>query len=315
MTDSAAKLYGIKVSKLIEKIIRLKEKIKAIILVHNYQPPEIQDIADYLGDSLGLSEKATQTDAEVIVFCGVHFMAETASILCPDKTILIPDITAGCPMADMIDAQKLRFLKKGHPDALVVSYVNTTAEVKAESNICCTSANALKIINSLAAKKIIFVPDKYLGHYVAGKTNKEIIFWEGYCPVHIKILADDILKAKKQHPEAEIIVHPECTPDVVSLADRVLSTTGMCYYAKETKSKEIIIGTEVGLIYRLKKENPEKYFYAASKLAVCPNMKLNNLEKVFWALEDMKYEVKVEEKIGVKAREAIGKMLQFSRTD
>ncbi len=300
---------------LVENILRLKEKRKAIILVHNYQPPEVQDIADYLGDSLGLSQKASRTDAEVIVFCGVHFMAETASILCPDKTVLIPDITAGCPMADMIDADSLRLLKEEHPDASVVSYVNTTAEVKAESNVCCTSANAVKIINSLDAKKIIFVPDKYLGHYVADKTNKDIIFWEGYCPVHIKILADDILKEKKQHPEAEIIVHPECTPDVIALADKVFSTTGICHYAKETKSKEIIVGTEVGIIHRLQKENPDKKFYAASELAICPNMKLNNLEKVLWALEDMKYEVEVEEKIRIKAREAIDKMLQFSRVD
>jgi len=303
------------VNTLVENILRLKEKRKAIILVHNYQPPEVQDIADYLGDSLGLSQKATQTDAEVIVFCGVHFMAETASILCPDKTVLIPDITAGCPMADMIDADSLRLLKEEHPDASVVSYVNTTAEVKAESNVCCTSANAIKIVNSLDANKIIFIPDKYLGHYVAGKTNKEIIFWEGYCPVHIKILADDILKAKEQHPEAEVIVHPECTPDVIALADKVLSTTGMCHYAKEAKSKEIIVGTEVGIIHRLQKENPDKKFYAASELAICPNMKLNNLEKVLWALEDMKYEVEVEEKIRIKAREAIDKMLQFSRVD
>jgi len=303
------------VSKLVEDILRLKKKRKAIVLVHNYQPPEVQDIADYLGDSLGLSQKATQTDAEVIVFCGVHFMAETASILCPDKTVLIPDITAGCPMADMIDADSLRLLKEEHPDASVVSYVNTTAEVKAESNVCCTSANAIKIVNSLDANKIIFIPDKYLGHYVAGKTNKEIIFWEGYCPVHIKILADDILKAKEQHPEAEVIVHPECTPDVIALADKVLSTTGMCHYAKEAKSKEIIVGTEVGIIHRLQKENPDKKFYAASELAICPNMKLNNLEKVLWALEDMKYEVEVEEKIRIKAREAIDKMLQFSRVD
>ncbi|UCD86138.1 MAG: quinolinate synthase NadA [Deltaproteobacteria bacterium] len=303
------------VSKLVEDILRLKKERKAVILVHNYQPPEVQDIADYLGDSLGLSQKATQTDAEVIVFCGVHFMAETAYILCPDKTVLIPDVAAGCPMADMIDAERLRFLKEEHPDAPVVAYVNTTAEVKAESDICCTSANAVKIIDSLDANKIIFIPDKYLGYYVASKTDKEIILWEGYCPVHIKILADDILKAKKQHPEAEIVVHPECTPDVIALADKVLSTTGMCNHAKETKSKEIIIGTEVGIIHRLRKENPDKKFYAASELAVCPNMKLNNLEKVFWALEDMKYKVRVQEKIREKAREAIDQMLRFSRID
>ncbi len=302
-------------SELVEDILRLKQERKAVILVHNYQPPEVQDIADYLGDSLGLSQQATQTDAEVIVFCGVHFMAETASILCPDKTVLLPDLTAGCPMADMIDAERLLLLKEEYPDASVVSYVNTTAKVKAESDICCTSANAVKIINSLNAKKIIFVPDKYLGHYVAGKAHKEIICWEGYCPVHIRILVGDILRAKKQHPEAEVIVHPECTPDVIALADKVLSTTGMCHYARETKSKEIVVGTEVGIIYRLTKENPDKEFYPASELAICPNMKLNSLEKVFWALEDMKYEVKVEEGIRERAKKAIDKMLQFSRVD
>ncbi|PIU61410.1 MAG: quinolinate synthase [Armatimonadetes bacterium CG07_land_8_20_14_0_80_40_9] len=300
---------------LVEKIKKLKEKRKAIILVHNYQLPEIQDIADYLGDSLGLSQKAAQTDADVIVFCGVHFMAETASILCPDKTVLMPDINAGCPMADMIDAEKLRRLKKVHPAALVISYVNTTADVKAESNLCCTSANAVKIINSLDTKKIIFVPDKYLGHYVATKTNKELIFWEGYCPIHVKILADDILKARKEHPEAEVIVHPECTPEVIKLANKVLSTSGMCRYAKESKTKEIIVGTEVGLIYRLQKENPDKIFYPATELAICPNMKLNNLEKVLWTLEDMKFKVKVKEEIRIKAKNAIDKMLQFSRID
>ena len=187
--------------------------------------------------------------------------------------------------------------------------------MKAESNLCCTSANAVKIINSLDTKKIIFVPDKYLGHYVATKTNKELIFWEGYCPIHVKILADDILKARKEHPEAEVIVHPECTPEVIKLANKVLSTSGMCRYAKESKTKEIIVGTEVGLIYRLQKENPDKIFYPATELAICPNMKLNNLEKVLWTLEDMKFKVKVKEEIRIKAKNAIDKMLQFSRID
>jgi len=242
-------------------------------------------------------------------------MAETASILSPDKIVLMPNVNAGCPMADMIDAEGLRKLKREYPDAVVVAYVNTSAEVKAESDICCTSANAVKIVNSLPAKKIIFIPDKYLGQYVAGQTNKEIIFWEGYCPVHVKILANDILRAKREHPEAEVIVHPECTPDVIALADKVFSTSGMCNYGRKTKSKEIIVGTEVGIIYRLQKENPDKKFYPASKRAVCENMKKNSLEKVLWSLEEMKHEVKVEEKIRQKAKKAIDRMLECSRTD
>lgn len=323
---------------IIQKINDLKEKRKAVILVHNYQLPEVQDIADILGDSLGLSQKAAETKAEVIVFCGVHFMAETASILCPDKVVLIPDVNAGCPMADMIDVEGLRNLKKQHPDAVVVAYVNTPAEVKAESDVCCTSANAVKIVNSLTAKKIIFIPDKYLGQYVASEINpvrnkspeaiasdgyrrifngtkKEIIFWQGYCPIHARILADDILKAKREHPFAEVIVHPECTPEVIALADKVFSTTGMLNYAKKTKSKEIIIGTEIGIIYRLQKENPDKKFYPVSEKAICENMKKNSLEKVLWSLEEMKYEVKVEEKIRQKAKKAIDRMLGYSRVD
>jgi len=302
-------------NEIVEKIVSLKKKRNAVILVHNYQPLEVQDIADFLGDSLGLSQKAAQTDAEVIVFCGVHFMAETASILCPNKTVLMPDITSGCPMADMIDVERLRKLKGQYPDAAVIAYVNTPAEVKAESDICCTSANAMKVVNSLDNKKIIFVPDKYLGQYVASKIDKEIIFWEGYCPVHVKILAGDILKAKREHPEAEVIVHPECTPDVIALADKVFSTTGMCDYAGERESKEIIIGTEVGILHRLQKENPDKKFYPASELAICPNMKKNSLEKILWSLEEMKYEVKVDKKIRRNAERAIKRMLEYSRMD
>ena len=297
---------------LVEKIIKLKEKRKAVILVHNYQVPEIQDIADYLGDSLELSRKASQTNAEVIVFCGVHFMAETASILSPNKTVLVPDIHAGCPMADMVDLTKLRTLKKEHPDAIVVSYVNTTAEIKAESDICCTSANAIKVIQSLDnSQEIIFVPDKYLGQYVTNQTGRKMILWDGYCPVHVKILAEDIIRQKRKYPQAEVMVHPESTPEVIKLADKVLSTSGMCRYARESKTKEIIVGTEIGLLYRLKKENPGKEFYPVSELAVCPNMKLNSLEKVLWALEDMKNEVKVPEDIRLKAIKAVNKMLSI----
>jgi len=302
------------VNMLVEKILRLKEKRKAIILVHNYQPPEVQDIADYLGDSLGLSQKAAQSDAEVIVFCGVHFMAETASILCPDKKVLMPDISAGCPMADMVDPTKLKSVKKEHPQAIVISYVNTSAEVKAESDICCTSANAVKVFQSLdSSQEVIFVPDKYLGQYVTSQTGRKMVYWNGFCPVHVKILAKDILRQRKKYPEAETMVHPECTPEVINLVDKVFSTSGMCRYAKESKVKEIIVGTETGLIYRLKKENPDKKFYPASELAICPNMKLNSLEKVLWTLEDMRNEVKVPEKIRVKSIQAVNKMLSLSK--
>ncbi|MFN3966082.1 MAG: quinolinate synthase NadA [Endomicrobiia bacterium] len=301
------------IESLVKKIQELKKKRKAIILVHNYQPPEVQDIADFLGDSLELSRKAAQTDAEVIVFCGVHFMAETASILCPDKTVLMPDINAGCPMANMINRDQLKKLKSEHTEATVVAYVNTTAEVKAESDICCTSANAVKVVSSLDKdKQIIFVPDKYLGQYITSQTKREMIYWNGYCPVHVKILPEDIIKQKQNHPDAEVIVHPECTPEVIKLANKVLSTSGMCRYSKETNAKEIIVGTEVGIIYRLQKENPDKKFYPASELAICPNMKLGSVEKVLWVLEELKNEVKVPKEIQIKAIQAVNRMLSIT---
>jgi quinolinate synthase len=298
-------------SRLVEKIQRLKKQRNAIILVHNYQIAEVQGIADYVGDSLGLSRTASATDADVIVFCGVRFMAETASILCPDKIVLMPDINAGCPMADMITAEKLRALKKEHSRAKVLSYVNTSAEVKAETDICCTSGNAIFIAESLKdAEEIIFVPDKYLAHYVSTKINRNFIFWDGYCPTHVKILPADILRQKKTHPKAEVILHPECRPEVIALADQVLSTEGMCRYAKQSNSAEIIVGTEIGILHRLQRENPDKKFYPVTELAICPTMKLTTLEKVLWCLEDMKYEIKVTEEIRVKAIRAVDKMLE-----
>jgi quinolinate synthase len=298
---------------LIEKIRRLKERRNAVILAHNYQIPEIQDIADYRGDSLALSQQAAQTASEVIVFCGVHFMAETAAVLSPDKKVLLPALNAGCPMAEMITAEKLRELKAKHPTATVVCYVNTTAEVKAESDICCTSANVVKVFQTLPEdQSIIFVPDKYLGQYAASKTHREVIYWPGYCPVHLKILASDIIRQKKEHPRAEVIVHPECTPDVIALADGVFSTSGMCQYAQKTSSEEIIVGTEVGLLYRLRKENPDKKFYPASELAVCENMKLNTLTNLSEALEEMKNEVKIDEEIRIKAKKSIERMLEVT---
>ncbi|MCM8823383.1 MAG: quinolinate synthase NadA [Candidatus Omnitrophica bacterium] len=305
------------VNELVNKINELKKKRKAIILAHNYQLAEVQDIADFVGDSLGLSIEASKTEAEVIVFCGVYFMAETAKILSPHKTVLIPDKKAGCPMADMITAKQLQELKKKHPQAKVLCYVNTTAEVKAEADYCCTSANAINIVKGLIkdGEQVIFVPDKYLAHYVSTQTQKDFVYWDGYCPTHIKIQAKDIKEKKMMHPDAEVIVHPECRAEVIELADKVLSTEGMCKYAKSSKAKELIVGTETGLLYRLGKENPDKLFYPASEETICPNMKLTTLEKILWSLEDMKYEVIIENNLIQKARLAIDRMLQFSRVD
>jgi len=295
-----------------KKIEALKKKRDAVILVHNYQLPEVQDVADYRGDSLELSRIAANTDAKVIVFCGVHFMAETASILCPDKLVLMPDASAGCPMASMITAQDLRKLKKEHPKAIAVGYVNTSAEVKAELDVCCTSTNAVAVVNALKDKEeIIFVPDKYLADYVTKETGRKLIFWNGFCPTHVKILPEDIKREKTFHPFAKVMVHPECLPQVVAMADAVLSTSRMAKYAKETDAKEFIIGTEVGLIYRLKEDNPSKEFYPASERAVCPNMKRNTQEKILWALEELKEEVRVPDDIRRRARKSIDRMLEI----
>jgi quinolinate synthase len=302
----------VKDEKLINDILKLKEEKKAIILAHNYQIGEVQDIADFVGDSLDLSQKAAQTQAEVIVFCGVHFMAETAKILSPDKTVLMPDINAGCAMANMITLRQLKEMKKKYPEAVVVSYVNTTAEIKAESDYCCTSANAVKVVQTIPLEnEILFIPDKYLGDYVSKQANRKMILWEGYCPTHRRILAEDILKKKAQYPKAEVLVHPECTPDVIAMADKVLSTSGICRYAKESNSEEFIIGTEIGILHRLKKENPDKKFYPASILSDCPNMKLTNLEKILWSLEDMIYRIEVPPDIAQRAKRSIDRMLEI----
>ncbi len=300
-------------AELIEKILNLKAKKKTIILVHNYQLGEVQDIADFIGDSLELSQKASKTDAEVIVFCGVHFMAETASIICPDKTVLLPELHAGCPMANMITAQALRQKKREYPGATVVCYINTSAAVKAESDICCTSANAVRLVEKLTdVEEIIFVPDQYLGSYVASQTGKRMILWPGYCPTHVRILPQDILRRKAEHPQAKAVVHPECRPEVKALADAVLSTGGMIRFARETDAREIIVGTEIGIIYRLQKENPEKNFIPASEQAICPRMKLTTLESVLWSLEKMTHEIKVPERIRIRARRAVDKMLEIT---
>ena len=300
-------------NKLKEKISQLKEQKKAIILAHNYQLGEVQDAADFVGDSLELSQKAAQTKAEVIVFCGVHFMAETASIICPDKLVLLPDLNAGCPMADMITAEKLRQKKKEHPKAAVVCYINSSAAVKAEADVCCTSANAVKIVESIKAEEILFVPDQYLGQYVAAKTGKKMIFWPGYCPTHARILPDHIEKLKQDYPLARVVVHPECRPEVIALADEVLSTGGLCRYAQTSQAKEIIVGTEIGIIHRLRKENPDKRFIPVSEQAVCPNMKLITLEKIIYSLEETVFEVKVSPEIRARAITAVNKMLAVGR--
>ena len=302
MKDSRAQLA--------EKILSLKKERNAVILAHNYQLGEVQDIADFVGDSLELSQNAARTNADVIVFCGVHFMAETASILCPDKIVLLPVMEAGCPMANMIRAEDLRKMKKEHPGAVIVCYINTTAEVKAESDICCTSANAVRLVQRLEAREIIFVPDQYLGHYVSTKTGKKMILWPGYCPTHVRIQAEDIHRLRKMYPRAEVMVHPECRPEVVAIADFVLSTGGMIRHAKSSQAAEIIVGTEIGLIYRLRKENPDKVFIPISEQAVCPNMKMITLENILWSMEDMSPRVKVAEDIRLKAKKAVDRMIE-----
>lgn len=300
-------------SGLIDKIMELKHARKAVILVHNYQLGEVQDIADFCGDSLELSQQAAKTDAETIVFCGVHFMAETAALICPGKTVLLPELHAGCPMADMITPEALRKLKKENLGAVVVCYVNTSAAVKAESDICCTSANALKIVQKIDdSKEIIFVPDQYLGGWVAEQTGRQLILWPGYCPTHARILPEHIMQRKAEHPLAKVLVHPECRPEAKLVADAVLSTGGMIRFARESEAREIILGTEIGIIHRLQKENPGKHFYPVSEQAVCPRMKLITLETVLHSLQNMSHVIKIPDNIRPKAKTAIDRMLELS---
>ncbi|MGB8216506.1 MAG: quinolinate synthase NadA [Candidatus Methanoperedens sp.] len=299
----------------VERIKQLKKERNAIILAHNYQRGDVQDIADFVGDSFGLSQKAVSSGADVIVFCGVDFMAESAAVLNPEKTVLMPELSAQCPMAAMITPESLRSEKEKYPGAAVVCYVNTPASVKAESDICCTSANAVKVVNALPESEIIFVPDRNLALYVAAHTDKKIIPWNGYCPTHHLILPGDIMLEKEEHPDAEILVHPECRPDVVALADQVLSTAGMLKYAKQSASKEFIIGTELGLLHRLNKENPDKIFIPATKYAVCPNMKMNTLGSIIRALERNEHVIKIPEGVRVKAKLALDRMLEVGRGD
>mgnify|MGYP001765657322 FL=1 len=296
-----------------EQIKKIKKERNAVILVHNYQLPEVHDIADHVGDSLGLSIEAAKTDADVIVFCGVHFMAETAKILSPQKTVLLPDKDAGCPMADMIDAGSLKELKAKHPGAVALCYVNTSAAVKAECDYCCTSANAEKMVRHILTShdEIIFVPDKYLATYVSSQVGRQFILWNGYCPTHANILPEHIFQAKQLHPQAKVLVHPECRPELTALADVVASTEGMCRYAKESAETEFIIGTEIGIIYRMQKENPGKNFYPASDKAICPTMKRINLEKVLRSLTDLVHEITIPQDIMDRARLSIERMLKI----
>jgi quinolinate synthase len=294
------------------RIAELRKARRAVILAHNYQRGEVQDIADFVGDSLELSQRAAATDAEVIVFCGVHFMAETASILCPDRTVLLPDAGAGCPMANMITAEQLLEQKRALPGATVVTYVNSSAAVKAESDYCCTSANGVSVVRSIAGDEIIFVPDQYLGDFVARQTGRKMTLWPGYCPTHVKILPEDILKQQQLHPGAKVVVHPECRPDVIAVADLATSTSGMLRYARREDVTELIVGTEVDIIHRMKKENPGKRFYPASARAVCPNMKKITLEKLYFALETMTPVVTVPPDIAARARAAVDRMVAIA---
>jgi quinolinate synthase len=304
-----------KLKSLQDKVRRLLGERKAILLVHNYQRPEVQDIADLCGDSLELSIKASQTDAEVIVFCGVHFMAETASILCPDKTVLLPVLNAGCPMANMITAKELNQKKEEIPGAVVVSYVNTTAEVKAQSDICCTSANAIQVANSIEPHiPILMTPDKNLAMHTKRHTNRDITYWEGYCPIHNDLAVEQVEKVKKAHPKALFLAHPECPPEVLDLADEVQSTSGMIAFAVNSSAKELIIGTETGILYPLAKAAPDKVFIPADPNMICPDMKKTGLREIRRALEELRPEVKVPEEIRVKAKGAVDRMLAVSRS-
>ncbi|HMA04887.1 MAG TPA: quinolinate synthase NadA [Methanomicrobiales archaeon] len=294
---------------LIERIQGLREEREAIILAHNYQIGPVQDIADLVGDSLELSRAAASMEGKVIVFCGVDFMAETAAILSPGKKVLLPAIDACCPMAAMVTGGELRVLRERYSDAAVVAYVNTTAEVKAESDICCTSANAVKVVESLDQERVIFVPDRNLALYVARFTKKEILPWEGYCIVHDRYTPADVMAARSQHPGAELIVHPECRPEVIDLADGVFSTSGIIRHACTGHGKEFIIGTEVGILHRLGKECPEKLCYPLSEKAVCVNMKRTTLRKVYRSLERMAPQVTIPDEIAGRARRAIERML------
>ncbi|WP_350343760.1 quinolinate synthase NadA [Proteinivorax tanatarense] len=298
------------IKKIQQEIHRLKEEKNAIILGHYYQRPEIQEVADFVGDSFGLSQQAQQTDADVIVFCGVHFMAESAKILSPDKKVILPEPEAGCPMADMANVEQLKEMKKKHPKAAVVAYVNTTAAVKAHADICCTSANVLKVVQSLPQQEIIYLPDKNMGDYLSNQTDKTIIRWPGYCYTHNWLTIEDVENAKAECPDAKVVVHPECADEIVKMADKVTGTSGIIKYAGESDAKTFIVGTEQGLETALKKEHPEKNFVFPSKKLICAQMKANTIEKVHESLNTLTPEIHVPEEIRVAAKKSLDKMLQ-----
>ena len=299
---------------MIEKIHKLKKEMNAVILAHYYDEPKVQDLGDFVGDSLGLCIEASKTEADVIVFCGVHFMAESAKLLNPDKLVLIPDSTAGCPMADMAGADELRKMKQEHPGAVVVTYVNSTAAVKAESDICCTSSNAVKIVESIPPdKEIIFVPDRNLGRYVQEKTGRDMLLWDGFCLVHhLCVTPDDIRKRKEEYPDAEVLVHPECPPEITAEAGFVGSTGQILKYCRERGEGTYIIGTETGILYPLRRENPDARFVPASEKMVCRNMKKITVDKVLASLEERREEIVIPASIREQALEPIQKMIERS---
>jgi quinolinate synthase len=297
---------------LIAAIKDLKEKRNAVILAHSYQVGEVQDLADYVGDSLGLSQQAAKTSAEVIVFCGVHFMAETAAILSPQKTVLLPDLEAGCSLAATVGTHQLRAWKAAHPDAVVVAYVNTTAAIKAESDFCCTSSNAVNVVQSIPAdKEILFIPDMYLGRFVRERTGRKIHLWPGSCHVHFRLKDEDLDRKRAEHPHAEFLVHPECgcLTSALKHADHVASTSGMIKRAKESPAKEFLVATETGILHAMRKQNPDKTFIAAAEEAECGFMKKITVEKVYWALEEMKHRITVPPAVAERARHAIDRMM------
>lgn len=295
-----------------ESIVKLKRSLNAVIVAHNYQRPEVQDIADFCGDSLELARKCTEVDADVIVFCGVHFMAESVSILNPARTVLLSEADAGCPMADMITPEDLKRWKEKYPGAIVVCYINSTAEIKAESDYCCTSANAIKIVEAVPCNDILFIPDKNLGHYVSTMTKKNIILYPGYCITHCRLKPEHVALARRNYPEAEVVVHPECIDEVVQMADAVLSTSQMLRYVKESKADTFLIGTEKELLYRMQKENPGKSFFVLSGGLVCPNMKKTTLGSVLRTMELKRNVVTVSEDIRLRAKLALDRMLAIT---
>ena len=300
-------------AEIINEINKLKKERDAVIVSHSYQIGDIQDIADIVGDSFALSKYCATRDSKVIVFCGVHFMAESAKILSPDKTVLLPEIHAGCPMADMAAPEKLKIEKEKYPNATVICYINSSAAVKALCDVCCTSSNAVKILKSVESEEVLFLPDKNLATYCAKQVpEKKVILWEGFCPPHDKVTAATVLKVKKEHPDALFLIHPECRSEVIEFADFIGSTSAIIEFAGKSDAKKFIIGTEMGVLHALNKNNPDKTFYTLSPGLVCPNMKKITLESVYEALRDMKYQIEVPAEIAAQARKCLDKMLEIA---